>query len=756
MSSIGALHVRPGLPIMSSPPSSTVALTTASFSSAPFTAVRPREPWWKAAVIGLALAFITVPFVVPLIGVVEAPISAGVWSLVFLSAVLNLIVIGYHYAVPAHPKFLMVPWRKAVLRVHIISGSTELVAGLFACFGAHENPWAGRIMALAALCGHIPSASLQTPIVFGSKAVMTPGYILCIAVHAFCAFNLLIHPTSTLWAVNTFLIFNIYVWCRIYFYVFDGLKLFASEKYTISILAAAMTVAPAVLGPMTFMALVAFICIYIVLYRKFYINSPSEFNEFVRERARDAAISPEILALWERHADPAEDEKNCRRYFGLLDADADGKLGTAEVDAALGTTQLPAAVIETFMRDRIGTDSVDLAAFREHIWSIDAVRRRARRISATHEATSERDRAELVFKQLDIDRNGLIGPAELRVLLLEWGCPETEARRYLARADSNGDGMIDFDDFYTKMRPVWRFIYYDVYQAEACQSETDMIKRFAMSVKESGRVKKQKRTIQEELLSRVPFLQNASSKLIGELAEALVREAVKPEIVVFTEGSPGERFYLVETGTVRILKGAEVITTLSAGACFGEGALISDEPRAAGVAAANDCVLHSLSRSSFNFIIQRYPDVKLELMRLHKARVATSIKRSFTSELLGRVVFLKSAGEAVLDDLAASLEPRTVAAGTTLIREGEDGDRFFVLERGSVRITREGNAITDLGAGACFGEGALLSQQRRTATATAVEDSRVLTLDRETFHRILSAHPGVYEEIRRLNAARQQ
>lgn len=742
---------------MSSLQPPTVAFTSSPFSSQPpFTAERPREPWWKAAVIAVSLALITVPFVVPLIGVVEAPISAGVWSLVLLSAVLNLIVIGYHYAVPAHPKFLMIPWRKAVLRVHIISGSTELVAGLFACFGAHEDPWAGRIMALAALCGHIPSASLQIPIVFGSKAVMTPGYILCIAVHAFCALNLLIHPTSTLWAVNTFLIFNIYVWCRIYFYVFDGLKLFASEKYTISILAAAMTVAPAVLGPLTFIALVAFICIYIILYRRFYIRSPSEFNEFVRERARDAAISPEILALWERHADPAEDEKNCRRYFGLLDADADGKLDAAELDAALGNTQLPAAVIETFLRDRIGTERVDFAAFREHIWSMDAVRRRARRISATRDATSERDRAELVFKQLDIDRNGLIGPAELRVLLLEWGCPETEARRYLARADSDGDGMIDFDDFYNKMRPVWRFIYYDVYQAEASQSETDMIKRFATSVKETSRVKKQKRTLQEELLSRVPFLQNASAKLIHELAESLVRETMKADALVFAEGSHGERFYLVETGSVRILKGTEVITTLAAGACFGEGALISDESRAASVAVASDAVLHSLSRSSFNFIIQRYPDVKAELMRLHKARVATAIKRSITSNLLGRVIFLKTATEPVIDDLAVSLEPRTVAPGTVLIREGQDGDHFFLIEHGSIRISKDGHAITELGPGACFGEGALLSDQKRTATATAVEDSRVLTLDRATFTRILSAHPGVYEEILRLHGARQK
>ncbi len=742
---------------MSSLPTPSAVLTTSApfSSSVPFPNEARREPWWKAVVVAIALALITVPFVVPLLGVVEAPIGPGVWSLVILSGMLNLIVISYHYAVPAHPKFLMIPWRKAVLRTHIISGSTELVAGLIACFGSHETPWAGRIMALAALCGHIPSATLQTPIVFGAKAVMTPGYILCIALHAFCALNLLVYPTSTLWAVNTFLIFNIYVWCRIYFYVFDGLKLFASEKYTISILAAGMTVVPAVLGPMTFMALVAFICIYIVLYRKLYITSPSQYNEFVRERARGAAISPEMLALWESNADPAEEEKICKRYFTILDVDKNGTLEGEEIDNALGAANLPAAVVDTFLRDRIGSKSISYPAFREHVWAIDAIRRRARRIVATNDATSERDRAELVFKQLDIDRNGLLGPAELRVLLLEWGCPESEARRYIRRVDSDGDGMINFDDFYAKMRSVWRFIYYEVYQAESAQEETDMLQRFATSFKESMLVRRQKRTVQEELLSRVPFLQNASEKLVHELAESLVREAVKADGVVFSEGSPGERFYLIETGSVRILKGNDVITTLAAGACFGEGALISDEPRAATVAAATDAVLHSLSRASFEFIVQRYPEVRAELMRLHKTRVASAIKRSMTSDLLGRVVFLKAASEQVIDDLAASLEPRTLTAGTTLIREGDEGDRFFLLERGSVRVSKDGHLISDLGPGSCFGEGALISNQRRTASVIANEDSRVLTLTRDTFQQILAKHPGVYDEITRLHAARQ-
>jgi hypothetical protein len=127
--------------------------------------------------------------------------------LVVLSTLANVIVIAYHYLIPAHPKFLMLPWRRWILRVHIVSGTIELVAGLMACFSF--APMAARVMAIAALGFHVPTAVFQTRIVFGSKAIMVPAYLLCIVTHGFCATMLLTHPESRMWAVNTFLVFNV-------------------------------------------------------------------------------------------------------------------------------------------------------------------------------------------------------------------------------------------------------------------------------------------------------------------------------------------------------------------------------------------------------------------------------------------------------------------------------------------------------------------------------------------------------------------
>lgn len=710
---------------------------------------------WKILVMIAALVVGAAPFIWPLVGVVDGPVSEGTWMLIKISAAANLLIILYHYTAPAHPKFTMIPWRKWILRTHIISGTTELFAGITALFFSTGSPVPGVIMAVAALGFHIPSASFQTPIVFGAKAIMAPAYILCIALHAFCAVNLLLHPTSVLWAVNTFLVFNIYVWCRIYFYAFDTLKLFSSMKYTIAILAAGVTVVPAVLGPLTFVALAIFIGVYVILYRKFFIRSTAEYADFVREKARDAALSPEMLALWDRAPDPQEDAKAARRCFELLDTDRDGSLGAADLESAFGSAQMPAAVVATFLRARVGAERVNFAQFSQHLWSIDTVRQRARRIAATMDATSERDRAELVFRQLDVDRKGQIGPGVLRLLLSEWGLPESEAARYLKRVDTNGDGLIDFDDFFTRMRPVWRYIYFDIYQAEAAQEETDMLRRLLSSNKEAGRAKRMMKTVQEELLSKVPFLANGTAQLISDLGSSLVREELANNAVLFAEGSSGERFYVIESGSLRISKGGTVITVLGAGGCFGEGALLSDERRSATVDAVEKSVIHSLSRSSFEYVLQRHPGVRDELVRLHHQRVTMAVKRSLEGELLARVPFLRSAGREVIDALAAALRPSVVAPGTKIIVDGQQGDQFFLVEEGQVRISKQGQIIAELGAGACLGEGALISNEPRSATATAMEETRLLSMDRKTFEQVLAAFPAVHAEIVSLHHARR-
>jgi CRP-like cAMP-binding protein/Ca2+-binding EF-hand superfamily protein len=684
----------------------------------------------------------------------ESSITAGTWGLVVLSALANIIVIAYHYVIPAHPKFLMVPWRRLVLRVHIISGTVELVAGLIACFS--RGPTAAVVMATAALCFHVPSAFFQTKIVFGSRAIMVPAYLLCILTHAFCAGMLLAHPASRLWAVNTFLVFNVYVWCRIYYYIFDLLKLFSTMKYSISILAAGATMIPALFGSLGFMLLLGFIGVYILLYRLIFVRSAAEYNDFVREKARDSAARPELAALWNNPAAGArEADTDARACFDRLDRDHDGQLNRDELGEALAPWGLSAAAIDAYASRLLAAGAADFDGFKREVWSIGAVRHYALNALSVARAVSDRDKAELVFRHLDLDGDGQLSPADLDLLLLEWGLPESETQRYLARVKTDGHGRVSFSEFLRSMEPVWRYIYYEIFRAEYARRGSEMIGRGVSAVRDARKTGALREKVKHDLLVQVPFLTGASEELISDLAASLVQERYAAGETVFTEGSEGDKFYLVAAGLVRVNKRGEDLADLGPGSCIGEGSLLTDHPRAATVTACRDSTLFFLTRASFSYLTEAYPDVRAQLRRLHEnRRVGINIKM-LQRQLASHLPFLRDAADlGLVADLANQLKPSFCRAGEVLLKEGEPGDRFYIVEYGSLRVSRQGETLAILGTGGCLGEGALLSNAARSATATAVVDTGLLALDRECFQLILESYPQVQATLSELHQTR--
>ncbi len=99
---------------------------------------------------------------------------------------------------------------------------------------------------------------------------------------------------------------------------------------------------------------------------------------------------------------------------------------------------------------------------------------------------------------------------------------------------------------------------------------------------------------------------------------------------------------------------------------------------------------------------------------------------------------------------AVSLLAREVTpkAGDVLMVEGEEGDAFYVIVEGSIRIERGDRTIRSLTAGGFLGEIALVDGGPRTATATCVTDARLLQIRRHEFERLLETLPAVHTKIR--------
>jgi MFS family permease len=108
--------------------------------------------------------------------------------------------------------------------------------------------------------------------------------------------------------------------------------------------------------------------------------------------------------------------------------------------------------------------------------------------------------------------------------------------------------------------------------------------------------------------------------------------------------------------------------------------------------------------------------------------------------LLRGVPFLAPLPPATLEQLSASLTAVRLAAGETVIRSGEPGDRFYVVAQGEADVHADDGRASRLGPGDSFGEIALLRDIPRTATVTAATDLHLLALARDEFIAAVTGH----------------
>jgi len=108
--------------------------------------------------------------------------------------------------------------------------------------------------------------------------------------------------------------------------------------------------------------------------------------------------------------------------------------------------------------------------------------------------------------------------------------------------------------------------------------------------------------------------------------------------------------------------------------------------------------------------------------------------------LLGNVPMFAALPVAAKEQLARSLARVEARKGQQIMREGDAGDRFYIVGRGRLAVTREGRPLRDLGAGDSFGEIALLRDVPRTATVTASEDVELYALERADFIDAATGH----------------
>jgi hypothetical protein len=107
-----------------------------------------------------------------------------------------------------------------------------------------------------------------------------------------------------------------------------------------------------------------------------------------------------------------------------------------------------------------------------------------------------------------------------------------------------------------------------------------------------------------------------------------------------------------------------------------------------------------------------------------------------------------------LEKLARAALPESAAAGTVVVAEGDPGDTFYVVLRGSLEVSSDGRGLRTLVAGDFFGEIALIRDVPRTATVTAATDSEVLAVHRMDFLSAVLGSPESAETVEEIVTSR--
>lgn len=258
-------------------------------------------------------------------------------------------------------------------------------------------------------------------------------------------------------------------------------------------------------------------------------------------------------------------------------------------------------------------------------------------------------------------------------------------------------------------------------------------------------------------LPRIPLFSDLPHGAFVALAQRITLHRVPAGTAVLRQGEAGTSFFVVASGSVRVEKGAgggpaTPLATLGEGSFFGEMAILSGEPRAATVVAAEESEL-----------LEIRADVLLELAREHP-QVVESLGQFYRRRLLANAMatspVFRPFGREERAEIMGRFRTREASPGTSVITEGEPSDGLYVVLSGELGVwkRRDGDQALAgrLHEGDVFGEMSCLRKGPASATVTAARRCLLLRLPRPAFDELVVTYPQILELVSELADERQQ
>jgi len=232
--------------------------------------------------------------------------------------------------------------------------------------------------------------------------------------------------------------------------------------------------------------------------------------------------------------------------------------------------------------------------------------------------------------------------------------------------------------------------------------------------------------------------------LKNENVRALARKTVLRELgqgrILFKEGDADKRTIYLVSGVVDLLADGKIIGSVSGGSPEARHPLAPILPRRSTARVASDRIEYlSIDSDLIDVLLTWDQTGTYEVGDLHSAASGGD----WMTVLLQNRAFHRIP-PANLQAVFMRMQRVPVAAGETIVRQGAQGDYFYVVVSGRCAVTREtplnreGIKLAELGMGDTFGEEALVSGETRNATVTMITEGELMRLGREDFNELLN------------------
>jgi CRP-like cAMP-binding protein len=250
-----------------------------------------------------------------------------------------------------------------------------------------------------------------------------------------------------------------------------------------------------------------------------------------------------------------------------------------------------------------------------------------------------------------------------------------------------------------------------------------------------------KRPLDRELFQRLSPLNGLKPENQVELSKKFAVEDLPAGRFLFKKGDADKRTVYVVSGEVELRNDDKVVKVIKGGSPEAKHPLAPQTPRFLAARAKTDIEYVAIDSDLLDVMLTWDQTGTFEVSELSSGDDSES--DDWMTSILQNPAFHRIP-PANIQAMFMRMQPVTLKAGEPVIKQGEDGDYFYVLTKGKATVTREtplnkqGIKLAELSVGDSFGEEALISDAKRNATITMKTDGTLMRLGKDDFQKLLN------------------